>query len=427
LRALTSTKSTFNARKLSVIILSIFAFLLDYYTYLDLNRPQVNWDNFEISKSIVLCSLLYLYWIKLSDFYFFVQSVLFTLLLLPTCILCSYYPNYGINIPLSSASLLIVVQLGVYILPYKYGLSLFPQIKIIKLDLDTSSALLVLSFILVIPFIFSFDNYLNYKNLLLDDIYTTRFKAREQGNILTSYIYGQLVYVLLPASLALSLQKRRYIISIAAVILLLYLYLLTGMKAVYLSIPLIFLFSFGRIYHKILYWNTFICFLLVFGLIEYYLGSSCRINREIISRTFFVPAIETFHYFDYFKHRPIYFAQYRLLSGLIAYPCELPAPFQIGKIYYNLPKMSANTGIIGDAFMNLGYAGVLFFSSIFSGIVKLLSLFENVMIYPCLFIFLTLLSNGALSTVLLTHGGFCFISLIWYLHINESESNNLTA
>jgi len=66
-----------------------------------------------------------------------------------------------------------------------------------------------------------------------------------------------------------------------------------------------------------------------------------------------------FFYFDFFSNNDFTFlSQHHLFNLFFDYKYPLDPPNLIGKVYYGSPDNNANTGLVGDAYMNFGFAGI---------------------------------------------------------------------
>ena len=150
----------------------------------------------------------------------------------------------------------------------------------------------------------------------------------------------------------------------------------------------------------------------------------------LIRRVLFVPAQLSFYYYDFFsKHQLMYLAESHL-NPVLSNPYTMPTVHLIGKIYYNSPAMAANTGYLGDAYMNFGFLGMLLFSVILGILVVIMdsitartdiTVAVGATIMP-----IYALVNGALFTVLGTRGLLLGMFIVWLYSQRASHSATLT-
>src|SRR5690606_10696418 len=75
-------------------------------------------------------------------------------------------------------------------------------------------------------------------------------------------------------------------------------------------------------------------------------------------RTLFLPSQLNYYYFDFFQNEYLYYSESNFFKWFFDYPFDRPIGFVISETYFDAPNMNASNGIIGDGYMNLGYAGV---------------------------------------------------------------------
>lgn len=129
----------------------------------------------------------------------------------------------------------------------------------------------------------------------------------------------------------------------------------------------------------------------------------------------FVPQILDYCYYDFFNNNYLYWSN-SFLKGVLNYPYDVTSPRLIGEVYFNKEDMAANNGLISDGFSNAGWIGVLITIFIFNGFMliikncKIDSKFFGVYFF-ILYGFIT----TAISTVLITHGGFLLLLISFFL------------
>ena len=155
---------------------------------------------------------------------------------------------------------------------------------------------------------------------------------------------------------------------------------------------------------------------LIAKLFDIYLAHSLFTRRTIL-----LPSLIKQYYFEFFQN------QKQLLShGFLNFlgPSNLSEKPQniIGGLYFNNFNQYANTGFIGDAYMNFGILGIIIYSFILSLIIKFLSNLNIAPQFSGLFLLLSLgLNNSALTTTLLTHGLLLLIVVCFFLLKNTNR------
>ncbi|MDR5658760.1 O-antigen polymerase [Serpentinicella sp. ANB-PHB4] len=112
---------------------------------------------------------------------------------------------------------------------------------------------------------------------------------------------------------------------------------------------------------------------VVISLVAYYLFDNIIIGSLFIRRVSFVPAQNSFYYYDFFSQNDFIFMSTSYLQWFFDSPIYSERiTNMIGRIYYGRPFMSVNTGYLGEAYSNFGYFGMLFFSLFLSILLKLM-------------------------------------------------------
>ena len=266
--------------------------------------------------------------------------------------------------------------------------------------------LIVFSLLLVLPIFMDFKLNINPKVFALQEIYDVRAVYKTQMSFFSSYTFWWMAKVVVPVMFVYSLIRKNYKFAIFSIVILMYLFLVSGHKSVYFTpIVILFYYFIGKDYNKkiklsLIYLSIFLILINIPDLLmDRYLFKSLFVRR-----VFFVSTLLNEFYFEYFQHNSVYLS-HSIFSNFLSYPYDVTPAYIIGEEYFGRPEMSANNGIISDGFMNFGYVGVVVFSTIFS---LILSLFNSIKINPKyfgIFIFYILIFRGsAFLTVFLTHG-----------------------
>lgn len=137
-----------------------------------------------------------------------------------------------------------------------------------------------------------------------------------------------------------------------------------------------------------------------------------------IRRLFFVPARLHVLYYDFFSQpeHPFYILSDSILKGIIQNPYSMPMPRVIALAYWGR-DFWPNVGYLGDAYGNLGIAGMFLFSLILGLFLRLVdsigsrlpdSFVAAIIAMPALS-----LTESALFTSLLTHGFIPALLMLW--------------
>lgn len=326
------------------------------------------------------------------------------------------YSSYGMY----SFKLLLYHQLFFYSLIFfsklKFNLNILPTI-------DKSQGLIFLTLLVclgAIPFVIVLGPYINLNNLLLLDIYETRRIMDSHSNPFFAYLYSPFTKIIIPLIIVMSIQQKRWLFTIIGIILLLLFFLFGGHKTVYLGLGVLILFykfSYRRI---IIIVAKYSIILALFAMLLALFGYD-KLWILIFRRVQFVPTLLDICYYDLFKDNYLYWSE-GVFKRFIDSPFDTNHVRVIGENYFRNNKMAANNGLISDGFMNFGTIGVIIHILIIS---FYFSIINNLNIKPKYFglYLLVILSfiSSALTTVLLTHGGFVLIIISIFI-LNEKEN-----
>jgi len=266
--------------------------------------------------------------------------------------------------------------------------------------------------------IFAFGGY-KYINFDLFEVYDYRRQAASNLPSFFGYITPIVGKVLIPLALGVALMQRRLLASTAAIAGAIMIFALTSRKGP-LFYPLVVFAIFymagkRKMIIYLLLGNIFII-LMSFGELMW---DSDLLANLIIRRNYFIPAIANYGYYDFFSSHPfVMLSNSKITFGLLEYPYELPAALMLGKVYWNNPEMSANTGWMGTSYMHFGFAGMLVFAVVIGILLRLIDQLSKktppsqvlaLSIVP----FLALFTSADLPTALLTHGLLVCMILIW--------------
>jgi hypothetical protein len=284
--------------------------------------------------------------------------------------------------------------------------------------------MLILPFVLLIPIVLVFKMDFNLKTLLLMDIYSTRDLFNEKMGGMLSYIYNFEVKTIIPIALIFFMIKRKYLLVGLMSLALIYLYIISGNKIVYFTTFIIaFFYYLGNSFVSKIS-NFLIITLglfLITPLFDEFLFHTPLLGGTFINRFFFIPALLTQWYFEFFDGNPFYFAESHFFNEFIDSPYDMPVGFLLTKIYWGEPTVFANNGIVSDGFMNLGYLGVVLFSIIFTLLFALFNSFKMHKGYFGLFFcYIYIMLSAPLLTCFIT-GGISLFMFLWFFILNNKQ------
>lgn len=391
-------------------------FLLILYYFLLLNTYQYLYDNYEhigfnlkidrvntiiahISISLIIIFRFYLNKIKKSDY----TTLDFILVLFTIPAIVFYYFNSDTPLFLLLSYLLLPLIFGIT----NYYLSQ-PKRTIIDIRFP-KRFLIVITIICIIPIIFTYGVDVDYNIFSLGgNIYDVRLKSFSKSSRFLGYISSWLSNVILPISLVYYLNNKKYLYASTIFIILLYLFLIFAQKSNLLAIFLVLFFyivnnkrtGYNYVFLSLI---LIICTTLITS--DTLLSS---LGLFLLYRILFVPIEITSFYFEFFQNNHT-FLSHSIFNPFIDYGYTKYPSNIIGELYFNSNQVSANTGLIGDAFMNFGYVGIFLYATIFSFfILKLLDKIPNIY-YGVLLIQIFSFQNSPLTTVLITHGFLFFL------------------
>ena len=247
------------------------------------------------------------------------------------------------------------------------------SIRPVKLHIDSRVSKILLYIIFILFAFFAIFFSYKYNDLKLHfsllDVYDLRFKARNYdiGTIM-NILYRCASTLVFPLYAITFLIKRKWLLFIFVCYLQLLMFSIAGHKFFFFIIPVAVLayFFYDDKYLKLI--PKIFSIMVGVSFIEKAFFNTYYIASFFVRRMMYVPALLNYYYYDFFKSNPpIFFSTDMILSqtGLVKSPYKIPIPRLIASYYYNSPETNANTGMLGDAFANLGVYGVIIFPIIF--------------------------------------------------------------
>ena len=140
----------------------------------------------------------------------------------------------------------------------------------------------------------------------------------------------------------------------------------------------------------------------------YYFTGSPVLYSYIVRRLCFLTAKVSNEHFDFFLvNGPIRLGN-SIFSSVVLYPYQSDPADIIGSLHYIAGETHANSGFFADAFTNFGYFGGFLWSILFAFFMKLQDMVsKNKPFYvtcACFALYLTIFTNSALITSIMTHG-----------------------
>lgn len=257
-------------------------------------------------------------------------------------------------------------------------------------------------------------------NLDLTKVYDIRANYVEIGIPLSGYIFNWVGAIINPVFFAIYITRKKWIYAALIFALQFLLFSSTGHKT----------YLFALIFVTVLMWivtrkNPLIYMangltgIILLGMLSFWLIKDVWISALFTYRTLLVPGQLYFIYYDFFSQHEYVYLSYSIFQSFLDYPYHLGPTNLIGEVYFNNAKMSANTGIVGDAYMNFGFVGLILFAVLLVIILKLIDACaakKDIKIaVAAIAMPIITLTNGGLLTNLLTNGLLLSLLLLYLL------------
>lgn len=406
-----------NQKVLHVFLLMLLYLILDF-EYRNFVVPLFSHLNFSLDFQpvrmavailIFLITLSSLIWMKTSQ-YLHATSVLFIVFLLIPNLILFQYMETDPAIPVFILLFIIMIRLRINL-----GF-IIKKIPVVP-SRFTPTLLVVFGLIFLLPIVtqFGFSIHSSFSFSNSSSFYEIRNGVNEQVSILSSYSFGQLTKAILPVMVLYGIACRKYLISVAGLIGIGYIFMVNPHKTYLIAIfPILFFAIYQQYPKKItLFLGLFILLIFTTKIFSYYgniLPESLTVRRSLFTQAFLTHA-----YFDFFKDAPIMLS-HSFLGKWICYPHSMTPPFLIGDVYFNSPVMSCNNGIVGDGFMNFGYWGSVVFLMIGAAVFHFINNLKiNPFFYGLTFLIIFQMQNGSLFTLFATHGLLLLMMIMLFL------------
>ncbi len=357
-----------------------------------------------ISGSILILIALFFNSLQ-RDIYYLIGSLFTILMVIPNVIMYQYKPEVTFLMAFYPVLLVVLLSLSSFV-----NIEFDRLFKITSYKMATISVLIIA---ILIPIALSYKLNVNFRTLLLEDIYQVRQEGVKQLNSITHYLYQWLVKILMPVGLVLALKYRQRALFVIFLLIQIYLFMVQGHKTVFISVFLTafyFIKDFKAQTRLLIVGSFFMVFL---SHLATYATGNLFIESVLVRRVLFVPAINNLFYFEFFDEQHLYYS-YSFLKSFIDYPFAIEPQYLMGQLYYGEPEMSVNNGWMSDGMMNIGHLGIVF--NIFVAVVyfKLLTKAQLSPIFSGLLVLIVFtLISSYLFTAMLTHGLFLFVVLAY--------------
>ena len=248
-------------------------------------------------------------------------------------------------------------------------------------------------------------------NFNLAQVYEVRAQFATKGIPLVGYFVKWVCYVINPLLFSLFWIQKRWVALGAVIFIQLYIFSCAGHKTfifAFFFVGVFFLIA-GKKYSLVCL-TAGLAIIVLLGIISNLVIGDLWIPTLFTRRLLFTQPKLYYAYYDFFSQNPkIYLSVHAFFNSLIDYPYDIfPPAKMMGDVLYGKIETSANTGLVGDAYMNFGYIGLFMWAVITGVIIKLIdSLSSGIDIRlasACIAMPMLSLINSALLTNILTHG-----------------------
>ncbi|QDP41457.1 hypothetical protein [Radiobacillus deserti] len=265
-------------------------------------------------------------------------------------------------------------------------------------------------------------------NLTLDPVkvYELRTQASSYNmGLVVEYFRHNAMYVINPFAGLYFFQKKNWIILAMIIYIQLLLYSIGNQKAALFLLPASIL---AYLYYKENMINRIPTILIIMNLgilLESIIGKSTFLVSTLLERIYYIPAILSNCYYEYFVDRPpiIPFVSFVKQLGLVNdYQYDSGVPYIIGELYFYNSQISANTGMFGSAF-SYGLIGIIFTPIAYSYLFILLDKVSNgleVRTFLSILILQVFVITGATIFVVVTVYGY-FVVLLLLALVNKNS------
>jgi oligosaccharide repeat unit polymerase len=297
---------------------------------------------------------------------------------------------------------------------------------------ESKHVLLVIMFVFSILSVILIYLYMDFSfNMNLSEVYEIRRNYAAANIPLSGYMISWTAKVLMPFMILMALFNKKgktsYLLLFIAVAIQLFIFSSSGHKSHLFRIPAIIVLAL-LVNKEKFFARLSIAFtsLVSAGIFLYLQFNDFWVVSLFSRRTFLLPAKISFFYHEYFSENDLIYLSHSIFKSFIDYPYQMFPAHLIGKAYFRESQPGlyawANTGIVGDGYMNFGYIGVFLWAILLATLLKFVdAVTESTdikIVWPILLITFYSMVDGAPLTTLLTHG-LLFALLLCYLTPKE--------
>lgn len=423
--------------KIEAFLISFTLSILLYVYYGSVTHPKYSYLNYLFEEVNLVFLMVMAGMSSLLTFFLprkiLTPSDLLAHIFFPFIILPSFtVPLYTFSTPIS---------LSVFF-PYLFAISAVqislcylrkaPNIKLpFRSDLRIGKSFIFVILVLALTYLISVYkvnyDFLSREDFEISSVYEIRDTFRAQNSKkegVAGYLIAWLSKAIIPLLFILGLHKKKYFWVIGACSIQMIMFMISGHKAVFFSLLLVFF-----VWKLLNYRNNgvmmFRC--IVYGAIVL-ICSSLYFGFDLLAEVFvrrmmILPGIISGFYLDYFSTESFDYYRHTFLNRDLS---AGPHPqYLIGKVYFDNANTSANVNIFIAAYSNLGFYAIFIESILLLFFLKLLQGFRQinlrVLLSACAVPFLTL-GDATFITCLFTHGLLIIAFLFWLYNQRGADS-----
>ncbi len=266
-------------------------------------------------------------------------------------------------------------------------------------------------------------------------------RANASYPALLSYLIMWCIHIFIPFYIVYCLEKKHYVLAAFLVFDDIVLYMVLAQKIIYLSLAVILVvYALSKTGHFIKLMHLAVCVGLT-AMIILFLVEKSDVSMLIIicvsllgDRFLFQPALNKFLYYDIFSQYPkLYFSDGMIgkcmgLTNIYKYE---PGQLAFGYVWNGrYGESNSCTGYLGDGYAQLGFIGIIIGAVVLALLVKYIDHYcDNIafgILAAIMALYVVMLNDGALQTVLLSGGLFIFlIFLAIYTEVNKADRKGL--
>ncbi len=376
---------------------------------------EFNLLNFFISTVCVCINTFLVTILRAKDFLYSIAVLILIFFVFPSAVIFTFVQNIDWRIFLSHNLFFFAVLLASKIQI---------RIKTGRIPIAQSKNFLLLVVVVgLIPFALLFFPYINFKNLILQEIYETRaVMLASVNNLYTSYSYSWFNKFIIPCLLIFGIYFKDRVTIVIGSLALIFLFLCGAHKTVFAGLILTFILYKYDYITKINYFLKILIGIGLFALLVSVIFGNDFIMAMSIRRAFLLPAMVDVLYFDFFKNNHLLWSE-SFNELFQPNPYQIEHSFVIGENYFGDITWGANNGIISDGFMNAGMFGVVVNITVVAFYFSFLNQLNiSPKFFGLFFLFVFVIISSALTTVLLTHGGIILLLLsVFFLKNTDKQ------